>query len=25
MDVMKIKNQTVRLFWKKEHVRYVGA
>ena len=25
MDVMKSKNQTVRLFWKKEHVRYVGA
>src|ERR1043165_197322 len=25
MDVMKIKNQKVRLFWKKEHVRYVGA
>ena len=25
MDVMKIKNQKVRLFWKKEHVRYVGG
>jgi putative spermidine/putrescine transport system ATP-binding protein len=25
MDVMKIKNQPVRLFWKKEHVRYVGG
>jgi len=24
MDVMKIKNQKVRLFWKKEHIRYVG-
>ena len=25
MDVMKIKNQKVRLLWKKEHARYVGA
>ena len=25
MDVMKIKNQKVRLLWKKEHVRYVGG
>jgi putative spermidine/putrescine transport system ATP-binding protein len=24
MDVLKIKNQKVRLLWKKEHVRYVG-
>jgi putative spermidine/putrescine transport system ATP-binding protein len=25
MDVMKAKNQQVRLFWKKEHVSYLGA
>lgn len=25
MDVMKIKNQKVRLLWKKEHARYVGT
>ena len=25
MDVMKIKNQNVRLFWNKEHVRYMGG
>lgn len=25
MDVMKIKNQNVRLLWKKEHVRYMGG
>jgi putative spermidine/putrescine transport system ATP-binding protein len=25
MDVMKIKNQKVRLLWKKEHARYVGG
>ena len=25
MDVMKIKNQNVCLFWKKEHVRYMGG
>jgi len=25
MDVMKIKNQKVCLFWKKEHVRYMGG
>lgn len=25
MDVMKVKNQQVRLFWKKEHIRYVGG
>jgi putative spermidine/putrescine transport system ATP-binding protein len=25
MDVMKAKNQNVRLLWKKEHVRYVGG
>jgi putative spermidine/putrescine transport system ATP-binding protein len=25
MDVMKIKNQRVCLFWKKEHVRYMGG
>jgi len=24
MDVMKIKNQNIRLFWKKEHMRYLG-
>ena len=25
MDVMKVKSQNVRLFWKKEHARYVGG
>jgi putative spermidine/putrescine transport system ATP-binding protein len=25
MDVIKIKNQRVRLLWKKEHIRHVGA
>jgi putative spermidine/putrescine transport system ATP-binding protein len=25
MDVMRIKNQNVRLLWKKEHVRYMGG
>ena len=25
MDVMKVKDQKVRLLWKKEHVRYVGG
>ncbi len=25
MDVMKVKNQKIRLLWKKEHVRYVGG
>jgi len=25
MDVMKVKNQKIRLSWKKEHVRYVGG
>jgi putative spermidine/putrescine transport system ATP-binding protein len=25
MDVMKVRGQQVRLFWKKEHVRYVGG
>ncbi|MBP6208097.1 MAG: ABC transporter ATP-binding protein [Anaerolineales bacterium] len=25
MDVMKVKNQKIRLSWKKEHVRYVGS
>jgi putative spermidine/putrescine transport system ATP-binding protein len=25
MDVVKIKNQNVCLFWKKEHVRYMGG
>ncbi|HLO32498.1 MAG TPA: ABC transporter ATP-binding protein [Anaerolineales bacterium] len=25
MDVMRAQNQRVRLFWKKEHVRYVGG
>jgi putative spermidine/putrescine transport system ATP-binding protein len=25
MDVMQVKGQAVRLMWKKEHVRYVGA
>ncbi len=25
MDVMKVKNQKVRLLWKKEHVSYVGG
>jgi putative spermidine/putrescine transport system ATP-binding protein len=25
MDVMKVRGQPVRLFWKKEHVRYVGG
>ncbi len=25
MDVMKAKNQKVRLLWKKEHIRYVGG
>jgi putative spermidine/putrescine transport system ATP-binding protein len=25
MDVMKVKDQKVRLFWKKEHIRYVGG
>jgi putative spermidine/putrescine transport system ATP-binding protein len=24
MDVMKVKNQPIRLLWKKEHVRYMG-
>jgi putative spermidine/putrescine transport system ATP-binding protein len=24
MDVMKVKDQKVRLFWKKEHIRFVG-
>ena len=24
-DVMKVKDQKVRLLWKKEHVRYVGG
>jgi hypothetical protein len=25
MDVMRAKNQPVRLLWKKEHIRYVGG
>lgn len=25
MDVMKVRNQRVRLFWQKDHVRYVGG
>jgi putative spermidine/putrescine transport system ATP-binding protein len=25
MDVMKVKDQNVRLFWKKEHIRFVGG
>src|SRR5512138_460272 len=25
MDVMKVRGQPVRLYWKKEHVRYVGG
>ena len=25
MDVMRARNQAVRLIWKKEHVRYVGT
>jgi putative spermidine/putrescine transport system ATP-binding protein len=25
MDVMRIKNQQVRLLWKKEHIRYLGG
>lgn len=25
MDVMKVRNQSVRLLWKKEHVRYMGG
>ena len=25
MDVMKAKEQKIRLLWKKEHIRYVGG
>jgi putative spermidine/putrescine transport system ATP-binding protein len=25
MDVMKTKGQNIRLFWKKEHVSYLGG